>query len=383
MSRFKEFVKKWGPVCFFAAGSLAIAGITYYVTRPEGVQLRAEADGVLTKEEEKQMLDFLDSYDGIESYSPVLKSFVNDFDVFAAREFEARGLPSNRFDKDIHILIADNNKIDSVCGEWAGGCWSKTNSTIYLRNDSDPFWTATTINHEIGHSLRTTVDSPELDELSSQSNELYTKIKMYCFNKEIGTEYINSTLEVSHSRDFKERSLPYILGNIGFLVQANKTKGDLERALYNILNDRQDDSIIQGLVSFFTGSEGCLECDTQNAVRQYPSLSNAYYSEYRKLIEQPHFVEGLLRHRGMAETHEMIEYLRLRLDFSKAYSAAIAEDNNISLNEIFRGFRERANAFIQYTNKPSLEKSVHENIIEELNLTFCSIRDTVNCDYPK
>lgn len=375
MGRLKKFLKD-------SAGLLITAGIIgggyCYLSRPEGVQLKAEADGFLTAKEKKETLEIFNSNESVESYNPALKSFVNDFDVFIANENKARGFPTNRFDEDIHVLITDNDKINSACGEWGAGCWNHINNTMYL-DYSDSFWITHAIWHEAGHNLRYHYEP--VKELFSQSNELYSKMKAYCFDQEIGINFLNATLTApANYCKPNERHLPYALGNIGFLAQANKAEGDLERALHNILNDRQTDGILDSIEAFFTGAEGCLECDMQNAARRYPDLCSAYYNEYRKLVDLPHFIEGFQRHMSRDDAQELMEYLRLRLDFSIAYNTATGDNNNISLDEIFSGIGERAEAFV--TTSSALRNYVNKHILEELNLTFCGDRNVKTCDYP-
>lgn len=365
MGKIREWLKK-NKSDLYAYLSIAATlgggfGLYYYFTKPEGVQLWAEADGKLTAEERIQF----DNIHGkvVNEYNPVIRSFVNDFDVFIAKEFEAKGLPSNRFDEDMHIVIVEHNRIGSVCPEDAGGCLKKMKDTIYMENYG-PEGIMACIWHEAGHSFRNSSDSPYLRELFSESNEIYSKMKMYCFDRELGIEHINETLKPNiWGCEPDEKELPYVLGEIGFFVQANKAKGDLERALYNILNDRQTNGTWEGIKAFFTGDEGCLECDTQNAVRQYPDLCSAYYGEYRKLIEQPYFIEGFQRHMSMADAQELMEYLRLMLDYGEANNRIFYTNNYLSWEEISNELKERA--LSSHITNPMLKQEINSYMIRD------------------
>lgn len=365
MGKIKELMKKHkSDLCAYLTIAATLGGsfgLYYYFTKPEGTQLWVEADGKLTAEERIQF----DKIQGwvVNEYNPVIRSFVNDFDVFVAKEFETKGLPSNRFDEDMHIVIVEHNKIGSVCPEDSAACLKRIKDTMYMQNYG-PKGIMSCIWHETGHSFRENSDSPYLRELFAESNELYSKMKMYCFDRELGIEFINESLELNAwSCEPDKEDLPYVFGGIGFLVQANKTKGDLERAIYNILNDRQTNGTWDGIKAFFTGAEGCLECNTQNAIRQYPDLCSAYYGEYRKLIGQPHFIEGFQKHMSQTDAQELMEYLGLMLDYGEANNRIFETYDYRSWEEISNEFKGRA--LSSPITNPLLKENINIYLLNE------------------
>lgn len=348
MGKLKKFLKE-------TAGLFIIAGITgagyCYLSRPDGIPLKAEADGILTAEEQERAEGYFVGNIRDANMND-LKAFINDFDVFTAKEFEESGLEANMIDEDLHISPLQG--LANIICKRGSACYAGIRSTIYIRQKfnrlNDELNLLEIIEHEIGHTHNFFMTfSDYLDELPSQSNEMYSMLKMYSFNKAIGAEYVLQTFDPEISTWKKncissEGTERYILGRIGFLVQANKAKGNLEQALYNVFNE----------------SRWSLGSDSEDTIGKYGSLSLAYFGEYEKLLQQPLFIDGLEKHMSHNEAQEFISYLQVWAGYEK-YQLLKGER---TLKAAYDIFKENAEFFLQHSNNPLLVDKLTEKLWE-------------------
>lgn len=349
MGKLKKFLKD-------SAGLLITAGIFgggyCYLSRPDGVPLKAEADGVLTAEEQERAEGYFvgNIHD---ANMDDLKAFINDFDVFTAREFQESGLEPSRIDEDLHISPMQG-LAKTICKR-GSGCYGGIRSTIYIRPElnglNDELYVLEIIEHELGHTHDFFMTfSNYLSELPSQSNEMYSMLKMYSFNKAIGAEYALRTFnpEISTWKDncsSGEGTERYILGRIGFLVQANKAEGNLEQALYNVLNE----------------SRWSLDSDSEDTIEKYKSLSWAYFEEYEKLLQQPLFIDGLEKHMSHNEAEEFISYLKVWVGYEKDQ---LMFNGELTFKAAYDIFKENTELFLQRYNNPILINKLTEKLWE-------------------
>ena len=288
----------------------------YLKTVPEGAAVKAKADGVITPEEESSITGYLtygkpqvfNSLEETINAGPITKEYdntisglVNDYNAFLVNQLKWK---NNLISDRLHIVISNNKDIEKSCNinPWYGGCYKGTNSTIYLKECS-PVGMLEGIEHEIGHSLRNMPrDNNYLKELPSQANEFYAYFRLNSLNRTIGTYYVEHNNPPAMKFVSKEckpdsRAVPYMLGAIGFLVQANKAKGDLELALQNVFNA----DISQ------------LEKDTKEAVSKYGNMCLAYSGEYESLLKQPEFAAGMERHMSKEEAQAFINLLYTKI----------------------------------------------------------------------
>ncbi|MFA5887828.1 MAG: hypothetical protein WC852_03910 [Candidatus Nanoarchaeia archaeon] len=291
----------------------------YLKTVPEGAAVKTKADGVITKEEESEIASYLtygkpQVFNSLEDviktinagpitkeYDNTISGLVNDFNVFLVNQFKWK---NNKIGDRLHIVISNNKNIEKSCNinPWYGGCYKGTNSTIYLKECS-PVGMLEGIEHEIGHSLRNMPrDNNYLKELPSQANEFYAYFRLNSLNRTIGTYYAknNSPTAMEYvSTECKpdSRAVPYMLGALGFLVQANKAEGDLELAMQNVLN--------AGISQ--------LEKDTKDSVSKYGNMCLAYKGEYENLLKQPEFAAGMETNMSKEEAQAFINLLYTKI----------------------------------------------------------------------
>lgn len=284
-----------GAGTVLAAGIISVA--LYFEKQPDGVPVKAEADGIVAQAEESEITGYFSNGRGNE-YNNTISGLVNDFDVFLAREFGG----GSRIDEDLHIKIESDEEVADDCdmSTWYSGCYRDINSTIYLEPGS-PERLFGGIEHEIGHSLRS-MPGVSLKELPSQANELYAYFRLYSFNRMIGMHYAKDSKPASREYIFAEckpdkKMVPYMLGAIGFLVQANKAEGDLELALHNVL----------------TAAESQLEKDTKDAISGYDNMCKAYIGEYERLLQQPGLIANMEKHMQKEEAEAFINLLHSKI----------------------------------------------------------------------
>lgn len=300
-------------------GTMSLAGYKLYQeylkTVPEGDYVKAEADGIITPEEEKTISEYLkngeprvytsraDILDEIakgpvtEKYDNTIRELVNEYNEFLASEIKWN---RNPIGDNLHIYISSHDETVNKCNidKWYGGCYRSWNSTIYLPILS-PIELFEGIEHEIGHSLRSMpYNNNYLMELPSQANEFYAFFRLYNLNKEIGKYYAANNKPtameyVKKECNIEEKALPYMLGAIGFLVQANKAEGNLELAMRNVI----------------LAPESQLEKDTKDAISEYENICKAYIGEYEQLLQQPGLLSGFEQHMNEDEAKEFLKLL--------------------------------------------------------------------------
>lgn len=297
--------------------SAALVAVVFSATRPKGIPVRYDADGAITEQEEKDVLDLFENGSG-KTYNATIRNLVNDFDVFVEREFSEEGLGSNRIRDDLHVVV-NNEKTIEKCGEMPVGCYQWLNSTIYLRESYFPVDLIGNLEHEIGHDIRGWLIT--LRELPSQANEFYAFFKMYSLNRNIGAEYAVNVMPPGYWEAFQKecnissREWPYMLGATGFLAEANLSNGNLETAMDRIFNK----------------SRWALEDEIYSTINKYSNICEAYREEARKLVNQQGFRSDMEKHMPSFEAEQFIRYLNLRLDYKKLYN-----DNDISSDEIYK-----------------------------------------------
>lgn len=305
--RFDEWTKEH-PVKFvssvfaigFGLAGATICTVEYVKAMPDGVPVKAEADGVVTQEEESTIKDYFLNGKGNE-YNSAISGIVNDYNQFLVKGL---GWGRNPINDDLHIYISSHEETIDKCDidSWYGGCYRNENSTMYLQ-ESSPIELFEGIQHEAGHSLRSMPhDNNYLKELPSQANEFYAFFRLYSLNREIGRYYAanNTPTAREHIKSgckVEEKAIPYLLGAIGFLVQANKAEGDLELAMKNVLNS----------------PESMLEKDTREAVSDYGgNMCDAYFEEYEMLLNKEGFFNSIAENATKEEAEYFISLLSAR-----------------------------------------------------------------------
>ncbi len=288
-------------------GALSLAaGCDYYT--PEGMQVKQDADGVLTAEEEKNIETALETEGYVNDALPYLP-FANDFNVYADSMFRAEGLPSVRFSDDLHIYFPDN-----FAEEYTGNkpempvAFSKySNSTLYFTRDHFlPLNYLVTFHHEAGHQLRT---SP--DEFPSEANKAYFVFNVYGFNKRIGSAFadfaFNNPRPLLNPNDTaKQWCQPvneylagdfnkyYGYGDLLFLVMANRFDGNLEKALDKVMR----------------APRLWLEQAVRDTSSSYTNMCDAMIGEFTKLMQNQGFQERLEQSMLRKEMLELVSYMQ-------------------------------------------------------------------------
>ncbi|MDI6737831.1 MAG: hypothetical protein QME12_04935 [Nanoarchaeota archaeon] len=292
-----------------AALSLAGALTGCDMLFPEGVAVKQNADGVITQEEENETGALLMSRDYANDFTPYI-GFVNDFNVFMGEELASQGLDRRRFDDDMHVyMVRDEEEMAEKYAfgnvNWAPPAFhGDMNSTLYiLQNKYFPSGLIMIFTHESGHHFRSSAY-----EFPSKAHEMYFALRMYGLNRKIGSVFAGYAVSVPKAggNDLSVMCVPiseyfngdyhkyYFLGDLGFMVQANLENGNLERAFNNIL----------------TAPILYLEETTKNVAMQYDTICDASLSEFKKMLEKPGFLQGLLRNVNEKEASELINYLR-------------------------------------------------------------------------
>lgn len=353
----KNWLKKTGAALSLA-GALSGCDMLY----PEGIPAKQDADGVVTQKEENEMGNILSSQEPVNDAAPFLPLF-NDFNVFMGRELAAQGLDERRFDDELHVYMVRDEAEMAEKYHFGNLNWvppafhGDSNSTLYiLKNEFMPLNFMMTLTHEAGHDFRSSAY-----EFPSKAHEMYFALKAYGLNRKIGSVFAGNAVVMPYPDDseLSIRCVPvneylekdfhkyYFFGDLGFLVQANLENGNLEKAFNNIL----------------TRPILYLEETTKNVAMQHENICDASLSEFNKLLGQPGFRQGLLRHVSEKEAMEMINYLRFAsteityymLSDSGRPASAAQMDGLISQTETFYNsgientfFRNRATSALSY-----------------------------------
>lgn len=281
--------------------SALVAGGGYFFCAPRGEQIKQNADGVITSEERESILGSIAR--PLTAYTKPLAGLLNDFEEFKAREFEAKGIPAHRFDDDLHVDFSDSGA-RFWCGNRAGACFNWKNDTVFVPENMHNFIEGLYgLEHEIGHANRTTFlgipigKTVSTMEVESTANAMYSALRMYSLDKIVGAEYAVSAAWFYNCNAPSEEAFPYILGHIGFLVQANKAGGDLEKAMHRLL----------------TEDEAVLAQDTSQVVSKYNNYCSAFFGQYDKLLRQDTFFRDIEKHVGYEDATEFVHFLWLAL----------------------------------------------------------------------
>ena len=362
----KSWLKKTGAALSLA-GALSGCDMLF----PEGVAVKQEADGVLSAEEQQITEHALSSKEKVNDFLP-FRPLVNDFNVFMGNELASQGLDRRRFDDDMHVYMVRDEaemieKRRFVNREWVPPAFhSDSNATLYiLQNNELPADFAMTVTHEAGHHFRASAY-----EFPSKAHEMYFAFRAYGFNRRIGSLFAGFSVVTPYPMVSNpiQRCLPideyfvehghkyYVLGDLGFLVQANLEDGNLEKAFNNIL----------------TRPKLYLEKTTVDAARQYSDVCRAGLGEFNKLLEKPGFMQGILRNMSRNEADEFVNYMRLNalnITYSMMESESLPinsadKDNFVQSMEMFLDSNP-ANPYFkgQVTSILSYEYAIRANAI--------------------
>lgn len=296
------------------------AGVYFAVIHPKGESVKQEADGVLSAEEGHDVVYSFLSKDRLNSFTPELNGFVNDFDVFAEQEFLANGLDSYRFSSRLSISW------ESFWGKIMPASrtgYSPSQSTIFVINSNKPpLEFIATFQHEAGHAKGGLLGA---GEYPSTAYDFYSLLRMYSFNRDIGSLYIDRNFSHIMSQVGgwgKEERSPYAYGVLNFLIQANKEEGNLEKAVAGILDSYPWNDYSK---------------EVEKAVSAYGGAYETFYNEFSALIHQQGFRQGLERHLSAAQAEEYIDFLRIKALGALGFDAEYETNSD----KVITGFIEK------------------------------------------
>ncbi|MBU4241711.1 MAG: hypothetical protein KKA65_02865 [Nanoarchaeota archaeon] len=350
--------------------------------QPEGQLVKCEADGVISEQEEQDIIRIasrehktLAKIQGqeVEAFLPVgvtkfegpIQMLINDTDIFFTQEFEKRGLYRSGISDDLHIYIPkDDEEFKakyktthanlSDPSEFVSAFYSGANNTIYIPKGRRFNTFFNTMHHEIGHSMRISDE-----EFPSMANESYVTLKLYLMSKKLGSNIlqdINQYFPREKLGDFKNGYLHnYQLGALGFLIKANENNGDLEKAVYDILNVPK--------LNF----EKVVRDKIENG---YPDMRAAYMDQLDKLLDKPGFKDSF---RDLPERDflELTDYIKASI-----YSFTTTMDY---IDKISNFYKMSAEELKKFDNPEILEKAIelsseflekHENPYFRATITY-------------
>lgn len=316
MGKFKEWARRnWQAVIPI---SLA-AGMYYVLFHPKGEYVKQDADGIMTAEEGRVMENKFLVIERVKGFTPEMKNFVNDFDVFAEREFLANGLDSYRFSSRLNISWESFwEKLVDV----SRTSYHFSDSLIIVKNEyGGTVDFAATFHHEAGHAKAGLFSS--MSEYPSMAYEFYSLLRMYSLNRGVGSIYLDYNFSGISNNLGGTKDVPYKYGTLNFLVQANKEKGNLEKAVAGIFDSYR----------FFVDYSD----EVNNVVSEYGSFPNAFFGMFEKLIQQPDFKQGLERHMPSWQAEEYIDFLHI-----KALSMRIPDNMNKVLNNFIEKYKDNS-----------------------------------------
>jgi len=294
----KSSLCKFGFMLSMLGAGTMNSGCEMFV--PEGQLMKVEADGVITEQEEQDLIKIMTAehqieeedengniigvtdFVGINKFDGTVQNFINDTDIFFNKEFEKKGLERVGISNSLHLYMASSKEEykEKYKKTYAGlkeptsysGFYSELNHTIYVPKSYSLGKFYKVVHHEIGHSMRLTDD-----EFPSLANEMYSIFKLYALNKNIGSQFLQKIMWYLPRENYqecpKDSLFNYQLGALNFLIQANKMNGDLETTVDKIMN-------VPDLI---------LEKEVKDKISEYPELRTVFMEELDKLLEKPNF----------------------------------------------------------------------------------------------
>lgn len=369
----KKSLKKLG-IALATVGAFSLGSGCEFFT-PEGVLVKAKADGVISQEEEQAIIDIMgrqelagDECDKayniflfssgaipedtqkkcfITDFEGPMQGLVNDSDIFFAREFSGRGFSYHEIEGGQHIyLTKDKEELKKKHREttlndmpsWTGGFNVMQNSTIYLPKTYGFGQFYRIFEHEIGHSMR-----HGAYEYASMANEIYSDLKLYALNRNLGARNVGQglcDLPREKAGSFSEGFTQYYdLGCLNFFVQANLHDGSLEAAHNHIMN-------APGLH---------LEEKLVSIANQYEDMREAFKDQLEQLVQKPGFRESFSR-LGDEEFAELSDYLAANIHFTMEYFPGFIETGEE------RHFDKLAEDFLANHKSPYFRADIIHNL---------------------
>ncbi|MFH1066013.1 MAG: hypothetical protein V1734_05905 [Nanoarchaeota archaeon] len=299
-------IKKWlkrAALIFPLAFSAGCEDLT-----PQGMQVKQDADGIVSAEEEAEIKAAIETPGYVNDFTN-FRHFVNDFNVDADNNFRQQGLPSYRFNDELHIaFVADTAEGCNTNKPWAApACSQDFNYTLYFKKDNfSPLYFLATFHHESGHRMQ-----QGNYEFPSEANKAYFMFNIYGFNRRIGSAFadfaFNLPVPLTNSGNIvqkwcqpvneylAESSMKYYgYGDLGFLMMANRFNGNLEKAL---------DKMIRAPQLY-------LEQAVRDASLSYDNMCDVMIGEFQKLLGNPGFIERLEKNMSRDERLEFVSYLQ-------------------------------------------------------------------------
>ncbi len=271
---------------------------------PEGQLVKIEADGVISEQEEAEMIGIMEKehkvtrhdkdgnpYEitdrvGVMKFEGPVQMLINDTDVYFNNEFEERGLYREGIDNSLHFYMPKDDQefkkkykkthanLDEA-PSYSSAFYSGANHTIYIPKGRllDSFYT--TMHHEIGHSLRISDE-----EFPAMANENYARLKTYALNQTLGSRLLLRSIDwmprkaTEDWEDGYEHN--YDMATLAFLYQANKENGSLEEAVHHMLNV----------------PEAPFAKEVRKELEKYDDMRNAQMDLFERLLEKPGFRES-------------------------------------------------------------------------------------------
>jgi len=264
----------------FNKALLGLAGIAGLCSgceylEPEGIRIKAEADGVISEEEESELVSIIDNKEKIDELNKPIQNFVNDYEEFIINDFSRQGIHHGSFDDNLHHFMVKD--YDELKAKYERGGFAKKpgdmsayhsspNNTVYMVKGDYLFQFLTIFEHEVGHSKRL-----QSREFMSMANEDYAAFKLYALNKKIGAHYLENSLIFFPDRKIDlalgDREY-YTIGAMAFILEANRYDGNLEKAMERIQ----------------TTPTLHLEKEVYAMAARYESMREAYFAEGNEMI---------------------------------------------------------------------------------------------------
>lgn len=275
---------KWLKKLLIASGTIGLFASCELV-QPEGVRVKAEADGIISQGEEGRIMEAIHSKKDIRNLTPEAQGLINDANIFFKNEFERQGLEYAAMGDDLHLYITKD--VEELSQEYKehnlsdapialAGFFSGANSTIYIM-PKGIIGFYRTFQHELGHYMRY-----GCREFSSMANASYSVLKLIALNKAVGKESELLSMCLLSELGWEDRydgiEPYYALGCVAFVSEANRHDGNLEKALDHIMN-APEQHIERNAIEFASG---------------YDSLRHAYAESLASMARLKGFRESFV-----------------------------------------------------------------------------------------
>jgi uncharacterized protein YozE (UPF0346 family) len=315
-----------------AAGTLTGAGS--YGCDPnvfisEGDKVKYEVNGVISAEEEQEIVDLIneekleliiskddesnckgkDIYEvkpqGVMEFKGPVQQLVNDVEKMFVKEFSDKGFDKRTIDDKLHIYMPKDmeeytKKFKEVTlsnSPSYSAAFYAGNNTMYIPKTYElPFFYSIFF-HEFGHHLR-----HGAWEYSAMANEVYASLKLYNLNKKLGSVVVDQALRYFPPGKAGEFEFGfedyYALGCFSLIAMSNLHDGSLEEGWNYTMHTPQLH----------------LEQKVWEIANQYEDLRTAYLNEFEKLLETDGFRNSFDKLND-EEFNEFSDYLRLNVNY--------------------------------------------------------------------